>query len=96
MGLLQLAAVEPAVGQVRHFRGAGAAALALSVRPGIRLVAVELREKVVDLGQAGAGRKGRSQLASYRVALEVPGDVLADVAARPVLVAEEVDQQFRA
>ena len=44
--------------------------------------------------EAPAGRQGGTQFATDRVALEVPGDVLADVAARPVLLVEELDEQL--
>ena len=94
VGLLQFAALEPAVGQARDLRGAGAAALALGVDARVRLVVVEAGEQLVDLVEARRARERRPQLAADRVALEVPGDVLADVAAGPVLVVEELDEQL--
>src|SRR5690606_845776 len=64
-------------------------------RAGVRLVGVEAAEQLIDLGEARGLGERRAQLAADRVALEVPGYVLADVAARPRLVAvEEVDEQL--
>src|SRR5690606_15078331 len=93
--LVQLARGEPALRERRVLRAAGASALALRIRARVGLGGVELPEQLVDLVEARRPCERCAQLAAHRVPLEVPGDVLADVAAGTSLVAvEEVDEQF--
>src|SRR5690606_339295 len=91
--LPDLAGVEPALRKRRALGRTGTTALALGAGARIRGVA-ERSEKVVDLLQGRRTCESRPQLTADRVALEVPGDVLADVLAAAILVLEEVDQEL--
>src|SRR5690606_10729049 len=86
VGLLQVAAVEPPLRERGRLRAARATARPLGVLPRVRLRPVEPREQLVDLVEARRLRERRPQFAAHGVALEVPRDVLADVAAAPDLV----------
>src|SRR4029079_3527077 len=55
---------------------------------------VERAEQVVEHGERLDRGQLRAQLAAHRVALEVPGDVLADVAAAALLALEELGEQL--
>src|SRR4051795_8473425 len=91
---LQDPAVQPALRQRHALRRPGPPALALGRLPRPRLVEVELGQQLVqgceglDEGQLG------TQVLSDTEALEVPGDVLADVAAALELVAVVVREQL--
>ena len=87
-------AIEPAVGQCWPLRGSGASALAFGGAARVRRIQVEGGQKAVDLAEAGNGRQRRARLAADRIPLEVPRDVLADVAASAIFVLEELDQQL--
>ena len=63
--------------------------------PGYGASSSSVAEELVDLGEARHGREAGAGVSADRVALEVPGDVLADVAAAAVLVFEELDEELR-
>jgi hypothetical protein len=95
MRLLKFSAVEPSVRERRLFGRASATPLALSVLTGVRLIPVELPEQVIHHRKRLHRGKAGPQFAADRVSLEIPGNMLADVAARTILVAvEKLDEQL--
>src|SRR5690554_6848599 len=89
-----LPAVEPALRKSGSLRAAGAAAWAFGSLPGVRHLPVESAQQVVELLERLHRGEAGPQVAAHRITLEVPGDVLADVAAGSFLAVEELDQQF--
>ncbi len=53
-----------------------------------------MASRSIDLVEAGRGRERCARVSADGVTLEVPGDVLADVAASALLVFEELDEQL--
>src|SRR5690606_17445805 len=92
--VVELARVEPAVGQHGPLGRAGAAARPLGGLAGVRLVEVELGEQLVEVRQALDETEPRPELTAHDVALEVPGHVLAHLAQRLRLVAEVLDHEL--
>src|SRR5690606_28852014 len=82
------------VRQRRALRATCTAALPLGIRSRVRSIVIELREQLVDVRQALRRRESGADVAADGIALEIPGDVLADVAASAILVIEEVDEQL--
>ena len=91
----QLAGVEPAVGQGHATLPGGAPARTGRDDARVRLVGIDPREQVVELRERGH----RAQRCPDRLGdpepLEVPGDVLADVAAALALVVVHLAEQHR-
>src|SRR5699024_9445749 len=86
------ARVQLALGQVRPLRPGRASTGAFGGRTGIGGVLVELGQQPGELVEGGDHGQLAAQLSPDRVPLEVPGDVLAQIANSVELVLELVDE----
>src|SRR6185312_15881799 len=95
MHVAEFVAVEPVLRKGGALGSARATARPLGRLARVLLRPVQLPEQVVHLLQALHGRETRPQVAAHGVTLEVPRDMLSDVAAGVILIAtEELDEQF--
>src|SRR5665647_3155250 len=94
LGAGQLLGVEPVLRQGRLLRGSSATARTLGSHARVGHLRVECAEQVVELRERADHGEAGPQVAADRVALEIPGDMLADVPAGAFLAVEELHQQF--
>ena len=92
--VIQRPVQQPVLGQCRFLGRTGAAARTLGVASGVRRVEVQLVQGAAQHLQAGDERQLGPQFAADHVALEVPGNVLADFAQGFALVPERLDHEL--
>src|SRR5690554_1177616 len=89
-----LPAVEPALRKSRTLRAARSATRTLGALPRVRHLPVESSQQVIQLLQRLHRGQACAKVAAHRIPLEVPGNMLADVAARTLFAVEELDEEF--
>ena len=86
--------IEPALRQRRTLGRARPTTLAFGGCAGVWSVELERCKQLIELFESGCCRQASASVAAHGVSLEVPGHMLANVAASAALVFEELDQQF--